>query len=373
MSQATLLLTVTDGRDMPGAARSRERRPQERVDREGPPRFALGSAWFVVVASSLAMLSCDGRAETASHAATGGAGAGGALPAETGGSGQSGVSGAVSSGGTLPAETGGSGQSGISGAVSSGGTLPAETGGSGQSGISGAASSGGTLPVATGGSGQSDVSGAGPSGGDAGGRSSMAGSGGRAPNAGAPALGGSNGGTATPGTGAQPDVGGAGARGGVDGGGGDDGVGGATAGGAGGGGGRDEWAEGEFRVCVVGEYDAHTRAKVYRYDAATASCVTLLLEAPGCSLRPGFLVDDSWCLADAMVLPNVESCDSTDPPITDPTPFLAESVTGSFSVSADYLLEADVALTFASGGPPDRTVKVSGCRLAGCGADDCRQ
>jgi hypothetical protein len=289
------------------------------------------------------------------------------LPAEADSSGQSGVSGALPSGGTLPGGTGGLGQSGAPGAVASGGTLPGETGGSGQSGVSGAVASGGTLPGGTGGSGQSGVSGAVASGGDDGGRSSKAGSGGLAPNAGAPSVRGSNGGTATAGTGAQPEVGGAGgsdgegARGGSD-----DGDGGTTAGGGGG----DEWAEGEFRVCV--SETAYTRAKVYRYDAATASCVTLMLEAPGCSLGPGFLVDDAWCLADAMVVPNVESCDSTDPPITDPTPFLAESVTGSFSVSAGDLLEADVALTFASGGPPDQNVEVSGCRLVGCGADDCR-
>ena len=110
---------------------------------------------------------------------------------------------------------------------------------------------------------------------------------------------------------------------------------------------------------------AYTRAKVYRYDAATASCLALVVEAPSDACRPGFPVDGSWCLAAATVALDVESCDSTGA-------IQAESVTGSFSVSSGDLLEADVTLTFASGGPPDRSVKVSGCRLVGCGANDCR-
>jgi hypothetical protein len=34
---------------------------------------------------------------------------------------------------------------------------------------------------------------------------------------------------------------------------------------------------------------------------------------------------------------------------------------------------SSMALVVPSDGPPERSVQVSGCRLVGCGPDDCRQ
>jgi hypothetical protein len=266
---------------------------------------------------------------------------------------RSGTGGVAQTGGATAGGTSGTGgaSNGMGGVLGTGGAAGSATSGrlDGGAGRDSSIAFGGS--TGTGGS----------TGGGATGRGDATGPGGRtgldggASHGGATGLGGA-------GMDAYPDVGGTGG-----------GVGDATAGGVDGGGGRDEWAEGEFRVCMGDEYAENPWARVYRYDAATASCIRLLFQMGGCSLGSGFLVEGPWRLCDAMVVPNVESCD--DSTVPDPTPLLAESVTGSFSVSTDRLLDADLVLTFASGGPPDRSVKVSDCRLphAGCSTGDCRQ
>jgi hypothetical protein len=112
---------------------------------------------------------------------------------------------------------------------------------------------------------------------------------------------------------------------------------------------------------------AYTRAKVYRFDPATSTCVTLLLEAPSDACRAGFLVNGAWCLGGANLALDVTDCGQG-------TATAATSITGSFSVSAEQSFEADVTLHFEESPPvpAELMVNLSGCRLAGCTSMDCR-
>jgi hypothetical protein len=240
----------------------------------------------------------------------------------------------------------------------SGGTSGSGANGGATVGGGGASSGSGGIGAA----GRSDQGGVGPGG------SSSAANAGHAGSAGAAPVGGAGGNGGRPSVGGSPPEAGAG---GVPPGGSSSGDSGTTGlageGSAGGAGeGTGTWSDGEFRVCVT--ETAYTRARVYGFDPETSSCVTLLLEAPSDACRPGFLVNGPWCLANGTLAVGVNDCEQN-------AAAQAGSITGTFSVSSEGSLTADVFLHFDDGGavPAELAVNVSACRLVGCSSDDCRE
>jgi hypothetical protein len=249
------------------------------------------------------------------------------------------------------------------GAAGTSGTNP-----SGSGGKAGSTSGGGGMPAAGRGGGGSGGQETGGQGGSTGGSSGAAGSAQGGATGGAGAASGAAGdgaGTSSAGAATGGDAG-------TDAGGGGDsgssGSGGASGNASGGSAGEatTDWQEGEFRTCVM--ETAYTRARVYRYEAETSSCVTLLLEAPADACRQNFPVSGAWCLANATLAVDVDSCDD------DTAAAQADSVTGTFSVTNERLLTTDVTIHFDDGGsvPAELSVELSRCRLLGCTADDCR-
>jgi hypothetical protein len=212
-------------------------------------------------------------------------------------------------------------------------------------------------------------------GGDGSGGQAASGRGGSSAGAGS-GQGGSTGGVGAASGAAGAGTSGAGAATGGDGGadagaGGDSGSGGAAgAGGNASGGsagqGTSDWAEGEFRACVT--ETAYTRARVYRYEAGTSSCLSLLFESPSDACPQNFPVSDAWCLANATLAIDVDDCENGA------TAAQADSVTGTFTVTNNRLLTTDFTVHFDDGGsiPAEVSVEVSRCRLLACSADDCR-